>query len=141
MSLLTPITPDGQINLLSLPILLDYKNQLSFETQQDQFNYFITKRQINLSADNATYMKKDGVIKVPFHCDTLWGINYIMYQNTNFSNKWFYAFVVDKEYINDNCTALKIQTDVFQTWQFDIQILDSFVEREMIDVENDFPRC
>ena len=43
------------------------------------------------------------------------------------------------EYVNDNCTNIYIKQDVWQTWQFDIQYLQSFVEREMIDVSQDFP--
>lgn len=64
-----------------------------------------------------------------------------MYRNTNFNNKWFYAFIVNKEYISDNCTACTIQTDVFQTWMFDYTFKRSFVEREMIAVSSDTPRC
>ena len=44
------------------------------------------------------------------------------------------------QYINDNCTFIIIETDVFQTWQFDINIKQSFVEREMINVADDIPR-
>lgn len=44
------------------------------------------------------------------------------------------------EYVNDNCTFIYIKQDVWQTWQFDIQYLQSFVEREMIDVSSDYPR-
>jgi hypothetical protein len=34
------------------------------------------------------------------------------------------------EYINENCTAITIETDVFQTYQFDISYKACFVERE-----------
>ena len=43
-------------------------------------------------------------------------------------------------YINDGMTEILIQTDVYQTWQFDITFKESFVEREMIAVANDVPR-
>lgn len=65
---------------------------------------------------------------------------YVMYQNENYSSKWFYAFIIGMEYVNDNCTNIYIKQDVWQTWQFDIQYLQSFVEREMIDVTSDVPR-
>ena len=42
-------------------------------------------------------------------------------------------------YENDNCTYISIATDVYQTWQFDIEFKESFVEREMINVNNDIP--
>ena len=42
-------------------------------------------------------------------------------------------------YVNDNRTDISIQTDVWQTWQFDLHFEDSFVEREMINVTDDIP--
>lgn len=63
-----------------------------------------------------------------------------MYQNTHYSNKWFYAFILGMEYINDNTTRIQIATDVFQTWQFDVTYKSSFVEREMIGPNSDVPR-
>ena len=43
-------------------------------------------------------------------------------------------------YINDGMTEIAIQTDAFQTWQFDITFKQSFVEREMLSVSDDIPR-
>ena len=62
-----------------------------------------------------------------------------MYQNDNYSDKWFYAYITGMEYINDNMTRISIATDVFQTWQFDLIYKASYVEREMIDVSSDVP--
>lgn len=64
----------------------------------------------------------------------------MMYQNTHYSNKWFYAFILGMEYVNDNMTRIVITTDPFQTWQFDITFMQSFVEREMIATNSDVPR-
>lgn len=72
--------------------------------------------------------------------DDLIGYNYVMYQNTHYSNKWFYAFILKMEYVNDNMTRIVITTDPFQTWQFDITFMQSFVEREMIATNSDVPR-
>lgn len=63
-----------------------------------------------------------------------------MYQNENYSTKWFYAFIDDMKYINDSMTEISISTDVWQTWQFDLSFLESFVEREMCNVSDDVPR-
>lgn len=63
-----------------------------------------------------------------------------MYQNENYSDKWFYAFIDGMKYINDSMTEISISTDVWQTWQFDLEFMESFVEREMINVSDDIPR-
>ena len=64
-----------------------------------------------------------------------------MYQNANYGDKWFYAFIVNMRYISDYTTEIEILTDAFQTWQFDIIFKQSFVEREMLNVADDVPRC
>lgn len=56
-----------------------------------------------------------------------------MYQNENYGNKWFYAFITNMEYDNDYMTNISIETDVYQTWQFDIIFKKSFVEREHVE--------
>lgn len=62
-----------------------------------------------------------------------------MYQNNNYTDKWFYAFITNMTYINDYLTEIQISTDVFQTWQFDILWKKSFIEREMINSVDDIP--
>lgn len=73
------------------------------------------------------------------HIDELIEYNYCMYQNNNYSNKWYYAYITGMRYDNDGLTLIDIVTDVFQTWQFDIIYKMSTIEREMIDVANDIP--
>lgn len=55
-----------------------------------------------------------------------------MYQNSNFSSKWFYAFVTSVEYVNPEMTAVTIETDVVQTWMFDYTVHKTFIERETV---------
>lgn len=62
-----------------------------------------------------------------------------MYQNESYNDKWFYAFITKMEYANSNMTRIEIATDVWQTWQFDIEFKESFIEREMINVSDDIP--
>ena len=74
------------------------------------------------------------------HFDDLIEYNYAMYQNENYSNKWFFAFIDNMKYINDSMTEISISTDVWQTWQFDLTFLESFIDREMCYTNEDVPR-
>jgi hypothetical protein len=56
-----------------------------------------------------------------------------MFKNSNFGSKWFYAFLTDIKYINVNMCEVSYETDVYQTWMFDITIHPSFVVREHVD--------
>lgn len=119
-----------KVYLLNVPLESDYAHTLWFASSSAQKSYFDTR--VKKSYTDFTYQRKDDVIRVPAHVDELLaaGCNYVMYQNTEFSNKWFYAFIVGMEYKNDGATFVKIQTDVIQTWLFDYTVKPSFVERE-----------
>lgn len=131
------IPPNTNIRLLKVPLTLDNKNQLKFRSREEQFNYFYSLQHLDL--DNATYQRKDNVIRFPAQIDQIINFNYCIYQNESYSNKWFYAYISQMRYVNDGMTEISIATDTWQTWQFDLQFKPSFIEREMINPQDDFP--
>lgn len=128
---MSAITPQTELRLLKCPIEKDNLNQMNFSNATTQYNYFNSLT--HLTADNFTYQRKEGIIRYPEHIDNLLGYNYVMYQNEAYTNKWFYAFITNMEYVNDKMTNITIKTDVFQTWQFDLIYKRSFVEREHVN--------
>lgn len=57
--------------------------------------------------------------------------NYMCYKNTNYENKWIYAFITRMDYVNDITTEIEYEIDVMQTWfLFDTTKEMSFIERE-----------
>lgn len=120
-----------KVYLLSVPLERDYKHTLYFADATAQQNYFNGK--IKHSFTDFTYQRKDGVIRIPLDYDVAVKCNYIMYQNTAESNKWYYAFITGYEYKGDDVTDLTVETDVMQTYMFDYRVLMSFVEREHTD--------
>ena len=128
---MSAITPNTELRLMKCPIESDNRNQLTFSSLSAQFNYF--KNLPHMTVDNFTYQRKDSIIRYPAHIDSILGYNYVMYQNEEYTDKWFYAFITNMEYVNDNMTYITIKTDVYQTWQFDISWKRSFVEREHVN--------
>lgn len=122
------ITPQTDVYLIKCPLEINDINQLTFANAQAQFNYFNSLPKIPV--DNFTYQRKDGTMRFGMHFDDLISYNYVMYRNDAYSSKWFYAFITDMQYLNDNVTAITIKTDVWQTWQFDLRYKRVFVERE-----------
>lgn len=127
---MSAITPNTNLKLIKCPIESDNRNQLTFSNITAQYNYFNSLPHLNV--DNFTYQRKDSVIRYPAHIDTILEYNYVMYQNEEYTNKWFYAFITNMEYVNDNMTYITIKTDVYQTWQFSIVWKRSFIEREHV---------
>lgn len=126
-----------KVFLLSVPLEKDYAHTLYFENKTAQNTYF--QGRVRLKYEDFTYQRKDGVIRIPDQIDTLWkqGVNYVMYQNPDYNDKWFYAFITDMQYINDGRTDITIQTDCLQTWMFEKVMKPCFIERE--HTENDTP--
>lgn len=128
------IVPDSDIILIKSPLKLDNSNQITFASASAQEVYF--KSLPHLEYDGCTYQRKDGVIRYATNnaikFENLITYNYCMYKNDSYSDKWFYAFITDCKYINDGLTEVSIETDAFQTWQFDIQYMNSFIEREHV---------
>ena len=129
------ITPDSDIYLLKCPLEIDSLNQIDFANATAQHNYFngLTK----ILMDDATYVRKDGRLYFEGTFDTLIKYNYCMYRNTNYGNKWFYAFVTDMRFENNNVVSCNLTTDVFQTWMFDITLKPSFIERSHVAKSSD----
>ena len=125
------IAPNTNIRLLKVPFEIARKNQLTFESLTAQTNYFLSLPY--LEYDNTTYQRQNNIIRFEAPIDTIRTYNYVMYKNESYSNKWFYAYITNMEYKNDNTTDITIQTDVFQTWQFSIIYNRMFVEREHVN--------
>ena len=123
------ITPNTDVILLKVPLEISDDHQLTFANANAQYTYFsgLTGK---LTLDKFTYARKDGVLRVPYGYDDVISYNYVMYKNTSYGNKWFYAFITGAEYLNDGATALSIKTDVWQTYMFNLTYKASFVERE-----------
>lgn len=120
-------TPTTNLRLLSTPLENDYSNTLYFANVAAQTAYFTGKTVKVISDFN--YIKKDNSIAINEHIDSLYNCNYVMYQNSNFTNKWFYAFIVRMEWLSNNSTRIYLSTDVIQTWFFDITYYQSYIDR------------
>ena len=125
------VSPQGNIYLCKTKLESDYKNQLTFTNATAQSTYFSGTVQKTYS--NYTYVKKDNYVQVSDNIDTIIGCNYMYYRNVGFTTKIYYCFITRMEYINENCTRIYFETDVFQTWQFQIEYKQSFVEREHVN--------
>lgn len=125
------IEPNSTIYLIKSPIELDNDNQLDFANATAQYNYFSSLPKISLTG--ATFQRKDGTIRYPASMESVLEYNYCMYKNTNYGNKWFYAFITDIQWLSNDSCAISIKTDVWQTWQFDLTFKKCFVVREHVN--------
>lgn len=128
-------TPQSKIYLLK-GLEIDAMNNTfwgAFDTPEKQFNFFINNYD-HIVFENYTYQRKDGTVVVPGVYDDLRLYNYLIYQNGNTGNKakWIYCFITSLGYLNDNATSISFETDVIQTWRFEIEsnFMESYIAYE-----------
>lgn len=134
-------SPDTEIYLLNVPLNNDGANTLTFGSKQSQFSYFSERATVILHRENYTYQRKDGTIRVNANAESLWGVNYAMYKNKDFGNRWFYAFA-EVEYVNPSVSNIKLTTDYWQTFAMgesdsDFKFGKCRIEREIISKADD----
>lgn len=123
------ITPDTYVRLVRFDATKEH--QLTFPDESTQKQFFDGLNGITLL--NFTYQRKDNVIRYPGLYEDIEKYNYVVYCNQGQSNKNYYCYITNMRYINDEMTEITIETDVFQTWQFDIIYKQMFVEREHVN--------
>lgn len=128
-------TPQSKIYLLK-GLEIDAMNNTfwgAFDTSEKQFNFFINNYD-HIVFENYTYQRKDGTVVVPGLYDDLRLYNYLIYQNGDTGNKskWIYCFITSLGYLNDNATSISFETDVIQTWRFEIEnnFMESYIAYE-----------
>lgn len=124
------IEPGTNIRILrNVPLDPTYDHTIYFSSSTNQVNYFIGMQKYNLS--NYTYQRvQRGYARVGICAEDLYDCNYLMFQNTSFGSKWFYAFITGVEYVNNECSEISFEIDDMQTWHFDYTLEQCFVERE-----------
>lgn len=130
------IQPQTNIKLLrNVPLDPTFDHTIWFGNATSQYNYFAGKQAFNLT--DYTYQRVNkGIARVGIKADSLYNCNYMMFQNTAYGNKWFYAFITSVEFVNNECSEITFEIDVMQTWFFDYTLNMCFVEREHTETDN-----
>ena len=121
--------PDSKVYLGRVPFDSSYRHTIWFGSREDQTTQMLAHMTSAFSDDDYTFIREGAFIRVPVNADSLNGYNYCMYNN---GNKWYYNFITQIEYLNENTTAIHLERDVFQTWMFDYDKTACFVEREHV---------
>lgn len=125
--------PSGKILIGRVPFDNSYRHTLTFSSVSEQTSFMMGRMDSSLEKDTYTYVRMNNSIRVMFNAERLYTYDYVMYQNSNYGDKWFYAFIVGVNYVNENCTELVLELDVMQTWYFDYTLKSCFVEREHVN--------
>lgn len=130
------IAPDGNIKLLrNVPLEPSYDHTLYFASETDQKAYFGSVAGVLFTEQYYTRHYR-GYLRVQINAESCYDINYLMFQNHAYGNKWFYAFVTSVNWINNEVTEFAFQLDYMQTWMFNYTLGQCFVERQHSVTDN-----
>lgn len=124
------VSPDTDIRILKgVPLSKTYEHTVHYPTAKDQENGFNVYTVHHLT--NYSYQRVGlGTIRVNLPYAVLYNCNYMMFKNTAYDSKMFYAFITGCSYVSDNVTEVYYEIDVMQTFCYDYEFLPSFVERQ-----------
>lgn len=125
------IAPNSQVWFCSnIPFDMGYRHTKMYSTKAEQFTDISGKSVFTVP--NCSYFRNTSRIRVTIPMAIAYSVNYLIYKNTNFENKYFYAFVTSCNYVNNEVCEFTFEIDVMQTWMFDYEIRPSFVVRQHI---------
>ena len=85
-----------------------------------------------------SFVRRTGTIAADFPYSAAATCNYMAFQNPDFSNKWFFAWIDSIEYKSDNSIEIAYTIDNWATWYDDFNFASCFVEREHVSDDTMF---
>lgn len=124
-------TPQSTINVCSgVRLNNSYDHTIWFGSLADQIAWFRGKTVRTYTA--YTYLRKSWPLRVQATMQEALTWTYLFFSN---GGKTFFYFINNIEYINDNTVEMSLEMDVLQTYHFDYNLLQCFVEREHIALD------
>lgn len=122
--------PNGNIYILRfVPLDNTYTNTLFFNSREEQIEYFTNKAKLKLEKQTYTRVER-GKIRIEQNAENLYDCNYLMFQNKDFGEQWFFAFINNIEYLNNYTSEIEFELDVMQTWYWNYNLGQCYVVRE-----------
>lgn len=109
-------------------------NVLSFNSVQEETQYYQSKTKFSYPTCHVEGSHGfTGKIILPGAPDQYYDCNYIMWNNAQFTNKWFYAYINNVEPYGSNASYATYVIDNFRTWYWEWSLSQCLVERENVN--------
>ena len=111
-----------------------YKNVLSYS--ESQMVTLVSNNAVQ-SFTNCSFIRPgENAIKLEMSYNNALRCNYLAFQNPDYSNKWFFAFIDNIDYVSNSTVIVRYTIDEFSTWFDYWQPEACFVEREHANTDN-----
>lgn len=92
-----------------------YTNVLSY-SEQNMLKLCLSENHLIAQANNYSFIRSTGTIMTQFAYEQCLQANYIAFQNPDYSNKWFFAWIDDVIYKGNKNTEITFTVDAWTTW-------------------------
>lgn len=118
--------------ILAKNINLDrnYKNVLNYT--ESQMLALVNENKIGESSFNSFIRQNGNSIATNFTYNQALQANYIAFQNPDYSQKWFFAWIDEIIYKNDSNIEIRYTIDAWSTWFEKLQLKNCFIVREHV---------
>jgi hypothetical protein len=110
----------------------DMRNVVNYTTNQ-MIDMLTDSDHYVISDGHYSFIRNTGTIQTEFEYDVVLQANYIAFENYDYSNKWFFAWIEDVIYKGEKNTEIKYKVDSFSTFNQDLNYENCFVVREHVN--------
>lgn len=103
--------------IISKNIKIDknYKNVLNY-SENNMLELLLSNNHLVNQDNTYQFININNKIRVNFSYQECLTANYIAFQNPNYSNKWFFAWIEHVEFKSQNCCEITYVVDAWSTW-------------------------
>lgn len=110
----------------------NYVNVLDYKENQ-MLSLCESQEHLVASANDYSFIRNRGTISTNFKFDDALKSNYIAFQNKDYSNKWFFAWLDEVNFIGEENTEIKYTIDAWSTWFDKWQKKVCFINRQHVN--------
>lgn len=125
-----PTIPNTTLYVGVVPWNSDLKNVQSYNSRAEQISAI--QGLLTHKYENINIIRRDSDLILKGVNENLTQCNYLMYQNADISNKWYFAFIDNVQYNSLNSVIISHTIDVWQTYQFDITYYKNLILRSHV---------
>lgn len=127
--------PNTTIYVGVVPWNSDLKNVQSYASRAEQISSI--QGLLTHKYEHINIIRRDSDLILKGVNEDLTQCNYLMYQNADISNKWYFAFIDNVKYNSLNSVIISHTIDVWQTYQFDITYYKNLILRSHVAKADD----
>lgn len=125
-----PTIPNTTLYVGVVPWNSDLKNVQSYPSRAEQISTI--QGLLTHKYEHINIIRRDSDLILKGVNEDLTQCNYLMYQNADISNKWYFAFIDNVKYNSLNSVIISHTIDVWQTYQFDITYYKNLILRSHV---------